>query len=122
MEILACHSGLQFAQYDYDGSQHVWAGEVGPQAAWLPPPVRRPSQTPEINVRNLSTSLDTPFDDKEVSQDDLAAFSTDHRERLIANDADGALTTRITATRLVVACRLLLCRHFPEFSRGRGAR
>ena len=46
----------------------------------------------------LNRFLINPFDDPEISLDELLAFSTDHLQRLIANNSAAVYTTRITAT------------------------
>ena len=46
----------------------------------------------------LNRFLSNPFDDPEISLDELLAFSTDHLQRLIANNPGGIYTARITAT------------------------
>lgn len=50
------------------------------------------------HMRTLSRFLDNPFDDPNISLAELLAFSTDHLQRMIANDAGGELSARITAT------------------------
>jgi hypothetical protein len=49
-------------------------------------------------MRKLSTFLENPFDDPGISIAELLAFTTDHLQRMIANNASGELTARITAT------------------------
>lgn len=49
-------------------------------------------------MRKLSTFLENPFDDPGISIGELLAFTTDHLQRMIANNASGELTARITAT------------------------
>jgi hypothetical protein len=46
-------------------------------------------------MRKLSRFLEVPFDDPNVSIDELAAFSTDHLQRIIANNTNGIFTARI---------------------------
>ena len=46
----------------------------------------------------LSRFLSNPFDDRSISMAELMAFSTDHVQRMIANNTGGELTARITAT------------------------
>ncbi len=57
-----------------------------------------PDANPKSSMRNLAHFLDNPFDDKEISEAELAAFTTDHLERMIANNNNNELTARITAT------------------------
>lgn len=49
-------------------------------------------------MRTLATFLTNPFDDPNISIDQLVAFSSDHLQRLIANNASHELDARITAT------------------------
>jgi len=49
-------------------------------------------------MRTLTSFLVNPFDDDGISMAELAAFSTDHLQRMSANNAGGELTDRITAT------------------------
>lgn len=49
-------------------------------------------------MRTLSTFLTNPFDDPNISINELVAFTTDHRQRLIAHNTSGELDARITAT------------------------
>ena len=46
----------------------------------------------------LHRFLSNPFDDIEISLNELLAFSTDHLQRLIANNSGALYTARITAT------------------------
>ena len=57
-----------------------------------------PDAHPSSTMRNLSRFLDNPFDDKDISIAELLAFTTDHLERMIANNTGGELTANITAT------------------------
>jgi hypothetical protein len=57
-----------------------------------------PDANPSSRMRNLARFLDNPFDDKHISEAELAAFTTDHLERMIANNNNNELTARITAT------------------------
>lgn len=57
-----------------------------------------PDAQPSSTMRNLSRFLDNPFDDDGISIGELLAFSTDHLERMTANNSGGELSTRITAT------------------------
>jgi hypothetical protein len=57
-----------------------------------------PDANPSSSMRNLAHFLDNPFDDKKISEAELAAFTTDHLERFIANNTNNELTARITAT------------------------
>jgi len=49
-------------------------------------------------MRNLSRFLENPFDAPGISMNELLSFSTDHVQRMIANNASGELSARITAT------------------------
>ena len=49
-------------------------------------------------MRDLTRFLDNPFDDRGISVDELLAFTTDHLQRMISNNAGGELSGRITAT------------------------
>ena len=49
-------------------------------------------------MKTLSTFLDNPFDDTGISIAELVAFSTDHLQRMSANNAGGELAARIAAT------------------------
>ncbi|MBL9155753.1 MAG: hypothetical protein JNK37_24970 [Verrucomicrobiales bacterium] len=59
-------------------------------------------------MRDLSKFFVPPFDDKKISLARQIAFSTDHLQRMSANNPGGELTDRITATtsalNLVVDC------------------
>lgn len=57
-----------------------------------------PDAQPSSTMRNLSRFLDNPFDDKDISVAELVAFTTDHLERMTANNSGGELSARITAT------------------------
>lgn len=57
-----------------------------------------PDAHPSASMIDLHRFLKNPFDSKEVSLAELIAFSTDHLQRMIANNPGGALTSRITAT------------------------
>jgi len=57
-----------------------------------------PDGNPACTMRDLAHFLDNPFDDKEISEAELAAFTTDHLARMIANNENNELTVRITAT------------------------
>jgi|GEM_PF-866976 len=50
------------------------------------------------HMRDLASFFVNPFDDREISIDELLAFSTDHLQRMIANNGGGELSARITAT------------------------
>lgn len=67
-----------------------------------------PDAHPSSIMITLTRFLDNPFDSKEISLAELLAFSTDHLERMIANNPGGELSPRITATTsaldLVVDC------------------
>lgn len=57
--------------------------------------------TPDANptpMRTLTFYFENPFDDRNISMAELLAFSTDHLERLTANNGGGELSARITAT------------------------
>jgi hypothetical protein len=47
---------------------------------------------------DLSRFLTNPFDNGKTSVAELLAFATDHLQRMVTHDADGALTARIAAT------------------------
>jgi hypothetical protein len=49
-------------------------------------------------MRKLSRFLENPLDDDGISIDELTAFTTDHLQRMIANNSGGFLTARIAAT------------------------
>jgi hypothetical protein len=49
-------------------------------------------------MRQLKFYLENPFDDKNISIDELLAFSTDHLQRMVANNPGALFNTRITAT------------------------
>jgi hypothetical protein len=49
-------------------------------------------------MRTLASFLENPFDDDGISMAELIAFTTDHLQRLSANNAGGELTARIAAT------------------------
>jgi hypothetical protein len=57
-----------------------------------------PDAQPSSTMRDLSRFLDNPFDDDGISVAELVAFTTDHLERMTANNSGGELSTRITAT------------------------
>ena len=57
-----------------------------------------PDATSKHTMRDLTYYLGNPFDDRGISIDELLAFSTDHLQRMIANNTGGELTDRITAT------------------------
>lgn len=57
-----------------------------------------PDAQPSSTMRDLSRFLDNPFDDDGISVVELVAFTTDHLERMTANNSGGELSTRITAT------------------------
>lgn len=50
------------------------------------------------NMRDLHRFLENPFDDPGISLAELLSFSSDHRQRMIANNPGGELTARIAAT------------------------
>ena len=49
-------------------------------------------------MRDLHHYLENPFDDDGISVDELSAFTTDHLQRLVANNPGALYNTRITAT------------------------
>lgn len=49
-------------------------------------------------MKRLTFYLENPFDDPGISKAELLAFTTDHLQRMIANNESGELTARITAT------------------------
>jgi hypothetical protein len=49
-------------------------------------------------MRTLASFLENPFDDPNISMAELVAFTTDHLQRMSANNAGGELTARIAAT------------------------
>lgn len=49
-------------------------------------------------MRDLTSFLRNPFEDPKISLSRLIAFTTDHLQRMSANNAGGELTARITAT------------------------
>lgn len=49
-------------------------------------------------MRDLHTYLTNPFNDANISMDELVAFGTDHLARLIANNPAAVFAPRITAT------------------------
>jgi hypothetical protein len=57
-----------------------------------------PDAQPNQHMRDLTSFLRNPFDDDGISMPELAAFATDHLQRMTANNPSGELTTRITAT------------------------
>lgn len=54
-------------------------------------------------MKNLSALLKNPFADAHIGLDKLLAFTTDHVERLKANNAGGQWSTRIAATEAALA-------------------
>ena len=50
------------------------------------------------NMITLSRFLENPFDDPGISLAELLGFTTDHLERMTANNSGNALDGRITAT------------------------
>lgn len=67
-----------------------------------------PDANPRASMRDLSSFFIPPFDDKKISLARQIAFSTDHLERMSANNPGAELNDRITATTsslaLVVDC------------------
>ncbi|MBK8094359.1 MAG: hypothetical protein IPK32_20950 [Verrucomicrobiaceae bacterium] len=49
-------------------------------------------------MRTLTSFLENPFDDPNISMDELVAFTTDHVQRTVANNPGGELTDRLAAT------------------------
>lgn len=49
-------------------------------------------------MKRLAYFLENPFDDAAISVAELLAFTTDHLQRMIANNDSGQLTAHITAT------------------------
>lgn len=47
-------------------------------------------------MKRLTTYLENPFDDNEISMAELTAFSTDHSARLTANNGDGQFDEMIS--------------------------
>ena len=47
---------------------------------------------------DLHKFLINPFDDPRISMDELLAYTTDHYQRLLANNPGGAFTARLSAT------------------------
>ena len=54
-------------------------------------------------MRDLHRYVENPFDDDGISLDELIAFSTDHLQRLIANNPGALFNARITATTTALA-------------------
>lgn len=50
------------------------------------------------HMRILSRFFEVPFDDPTIGLSRLIAFTTDHVQRMIANNQGGELTAHITAT------------------------
>lgn len=50
------------------------------------------------SMRTLSTFLENPFDNRNISIAELLAFATDNEQRMIANNQGGELSARIAAT------------------------
>ena len=57
-----------------------------------------PDAPPHSSMRDLTSFLRNPFDDAKISIIRLIAFTTDHLQRMSANNASGELSARITAT------------------------
>lgn len=62
-----------------------------------------PNLNPSRTMIQLSRFLDNPFDDAEISLDELIAFTTDHLQRMIANNPGALFNARITATTTMLA-------------------
>lgn len=62
---------------------------------------------PNLNLSTmmiqLTRFLENPFDDAGISLDELIAFTTDHLQRMIANNPGALLNARITATTAMLA-------------------
>jgi hypothetical protein len=54
-------------------------------------------------MRDLHKWFEVPFDDKNISVQELFAFSTDHWQRMTANNPGGQLDARIAATAPAIA-------------------
>ncbi len=52
---------------------------------------------------DLHRFLANPFDDPDISMDELLAFTTDHLQRLTGNNPGGIYTARLTATNTALA-------------------
>jgi len=57
-----------------------------------------PNTWKEFHMRDLRKWLENPFDDRGISIAELFAFTTDHLQRMTANNATGDFTQRIAAT------------------------
>src|SRR5436309_1280434 len=57
-----------------------------------------PAIVEPTHMRDLHRFLENPFDDPGISIAELFAFSTDHLQRMVANNPTGDFTARITAT------------------------
>lgn len=64
--------------------------------------VAEPTSIRSSTMIRLTRFLENPFDDVEISLDELLAFSTDHLQRLIANNPGALYNARITATTLAL--------------------
>ena len=53
-------------------------------------------------MRKLTTWFEIPFSSKEISVDEISAFTADHLPRMIANNPTGKLDDRIAATTAAV--------------------
>lgn len=62
-----------------------------------------PDANPSVAMRKLSRYLENPFDSRDISLAEQVAFSTDHLERMSANNGSGELTARIAATTSALA-------------------
>lgn len=49
-------------------------------------------------MKSLASFFENPFDSRNISMAELVAFTTDHLQRMGANNAGGELTARIAAT------------------------
>jgi hypothetical protein len=58
---------------------------------------------PGIIMMDLHKYLTNPFNDPDISMDELVAFGTDHLARLIANNPAAVFAARITATTTALA-------------------
>ncbi len=70
-------------------------------------------------MRKLTKFLENPFDDPNISMDELLSFTTDHLGRMIANNPGNELDGRITATTNSLA---LLQQHATDDLVGLGVR
>ena len=62
-----------------------------------------PNLNPSGTMIQLTRFLENPFDDEGISLDELIAFTTDHLQRMIANNPGALFNARITATTTTLA-------------------